>query len=218
MLEEQPRDPVGGEREEGAGQVVQGLVGCGPECGLLPGAGGSLESGAHRRPLAAVGGTDYYIELRHHPSLQMRKLRLKKVSHLSRVTGARGLSGAGMNPWAQASLRAVFLGPRPSPELSVPLCISLLLGLCHCAYLVCLSLCLSIFVSSQVSDPGTSGPPAGWYLYADDDGPAHGQQLVVDSEDTVEDWPWWERKGPPSEALPLPMPPALALSSHSPAP
>lgn len=42
MLEEQPRDPVGGEREEGAGQVVQGLVGCGQSVGFYLGQAGAL--------------------------------------------------------------------------------------------------------------------------------------------------------------------------------
>ena len=46
----------------------------------------------------------------------------------------------------------------------------------------------ALSLSLRVSAPGRSGAPVGWYLDADDNRLAHGQQLVVDSEDPIEDW------------------------------
>ena len=50
-----------------------------------------------------------------------------------------------------------------------------------------LFLCLDLFVSPLVSAPGKSGALAGWYLDGDENRLAHGQQLVVNSEDPIED-------------------------------
>ena len=50
-----------------------------------------------------------------------------------------------------------------------------------------LFLCLDLFVSPLVSAPGESGAPVGWYLDADENRLAHGQQFVVNSEDPIED-------------------------------
>jgi len=52
-----------------------------------------------------------------------------------------------------------------------------------------LFLCLDLFVSPLVSAPGKSGALAGWYLDGDENRLAHGQQLVVNSEDPIEKEP-----------------------------
>lgn len=121
----------GAKEEVGCGGgVFQGLEGLGeedlsfyPEGGGSPGrlwgrGGAGPDSGAPRRPLAAAGRTDYYIELCQ-PNLQMRKLSLRKVNDLSRVTVTRGLLGAGthgrkyhsmLSFWVPTHLQASLCG------------------------------------------------------------------------------------------------------------
>lgn len=197
-----------GEREEMKGAIFQGLEGLGEglmsfylEGGRSPGGlwgtgGAGPDSGALRRPLAAAGRTDYYIELCQ-PNFQVRN-RLRKVSDLSRVTVTRGLSGP--DPRAQVSLYAVSLGPRPSPGL--PLCLCLCIFLCFgvsAAVPSLVSLSLSLYLSLSLPKSLTRAClrpwVAGWYLNADDNRPAHGQQLVVNSEDPIENWEVVGEKG-----------------------
>lgn len=64
-------------------------------------------------------------------------------------------------------------------------------SLCLCPYGL-----LSLQASASVPFGGhylllclyLAGAPAVWYLNADDNGPAHRQQLVVHGEEPVEDW------------------------------
>ena len=97
---------------------------------------------------------------------------------------ARGFSGA--------MIHAVSLDPCPvSRALSVSgaLCISSAFRSLQVSLFRSLFLCLScLFASHWVSARGRSGALAGWYLDADDNAPAYGQQVVVHGEDPIEDW------------------------------
>ena len=75
---------------------------------------------------------------------------------------------------------------------SLPLCLT-----------QCLCLCLHVLSLPSLC-PGAFRALAGWYLDADDNGPAHGQQLAVKGEDPIQDWEEAREEGTDGEALPLP--------------